>query len=598
MSLPYHHDDDDSISMVAAAAPEPNQMPGPGSGVHDTVTVTASSSSPQTVSEPGPGSETDITCGSSMTCRRPVDSIRFLLLVTAAAALSYVALAQLGFLYPATGFGNYDYEVSPPNPPVTVTVESDVESEFDSPTAAAAESATTAEPVGPPGRTPEPEPESDPDRDPHSGAESESATLKVNMTGRPTILQNPDSLVFTRAWTIPTFYVYDDPAITLAQELDAKCKGWDNGTQNYDTFADILFLQNLWDHPNRTLDWTEAELFVISIPLNRLCRYGNKCIDPLRRKLIHNAIAALTKHPAFNNGHNHFLLAENYRFSAWSNRKNIASNCEANSVIFKSLSNVAMGRYEVHSMTSKLCKRHPSLCNQKKWRNTRWGVSRAPMEMTRCAIIAPYGMHRGVANQRTIYPLTITWDNWNSRKYFVHYRNSGRASAWKATKLRRDIFAKGRYVPKGAFSAGPGSYTDFVKEMINSRFCLIPRGDTPTSHLIYDGIASGCIPVFIGDIISYVGLPFQGQVHWDAFSLQIAEDFMVEDPETAFRFIAQLPEARLKLMVDALAEAQHILWEVDSRTVTDLVLTQARHICGPGSRGWNAGMRGTGILEG
>ena len=35
--------------------------------------------------------------------------------------------------------------------------------------------------------------------------------------------------------------------------------------------------------------------------------------------------------------------------------------------------------------------------------------------------------------------------------------------------------------------------------MARSRYCLVPAGDTPSSRRLYDALAAGCVPVYLGD---------------------------------------------------------------------------------------------------
>ena len=45
-----------------------------------------------------------------------------------------------------------------------------------------------------------------------------------------------------------------------------------------------------------------------------------------------------------------------------------------------------------------------------------------------------------------------------------------------------------------------------------SSFCLIVQGDTPTTRRLYDALASGCVPIVMGDLA--LTLPFTSTVEW------------------------------------------------------------------------------------
>ena len=65
----------------------------------------------------------------------------------------------------------------------------------------------------------------------------------------------------------------------------------------------------------------------------------------------------------------------------------------------------------------------------------------------------------------------------------------------------------------------------YVRELRESQYCLHLRGDTSTSRRIYDALAAGCVPVIISDDSH---LPFKSQIDWDAFTVSINEDELIE----------------------------------------------------------------------
>ena len=59
--------------------------------------------------------------------------------------------------------------------------------------------------------------------------------------------------------------------------------------------------------------------------------------------------------------------------------------------------------------------------------------------------------------------------------------------------------------------------------MRNATFCLVLRGDTPTSRRLFDAIVAGCIPVIISDGKHF--LPFEvSALDYRLFSVRISED--------------------------------------------------------------------------
>merc|ERR1719313_218176 len=50
---------------------------------------------------------------------------------------------------------------------------------------------------------------------------------------------------------------------------------------------------------------------------------------------------------------------------------------------------------------------------------------------------------------------------------------------------------------------------------LNSKFCLIAEGSTPTSRRLFDALAGGCVPIMIGGEAGIKrNLPFQKTIDW------------------------------------------------------------------------------------
>ena len=49
-------------------------------------------------------------------------------------------------------------------------------------------------------------------------------------------------------------------------------------------------------------------------------------------------------------------------------------------------------------------------------------------------------------------------------------------------------------------------YGRYVYEMDHSRFCIIPRGNTPWTRRFFDAAVRGCIPAVLSDPVAF---PFE-----------------------------------------------------------------------------------------
>ena len=77
----------------------------------------------------------------------------------------------------------------------------------------------------------------------------------------------------------------------------------------------------------------------------------------------------------------------------------------------------------------------------------------------------------------------------------------------------------GQVFTSGYHSTDP-SAGNFLKEMLNSKFCLNIRGRTPECHRFYESLDCGCIPVFIDKFADYdYKSQFQG---WKSKLLEVS----------------------------------------------------------------------------
>ena len=102
--------------------------------------------------------------------------------------------------------------------------------------------------------------------------------------------------------------------------------------------------------------------------------------------------------------------------------------------------------------------------------------------------------------------------------------------------------------------------------LLDSSFCLVLRGDTPTSRRFFDAVAAGCVPVVVSDGLlphpeflthcealkhsewcrQHQGqLPFASFLNYSGFVVEVPEaEFVAEDGEGALRLIQQLRELK------------------------------------------------------
>jgi hypothetical protein len=115
-----------------------------------------------------------------------------------------------------------------------------------------------------------------------------------------------------------------------------------------------------------------------------------------------------------------------------------------------------------------------------------------------------------------------------------------------------------------------------------SKFCLVIRGDTVSTHALYSAIKSGCIPVVISDMLQYSGLPFTHQsasTKLDDFAVKISELEFYAHPERIAPMLAALDQSVIAAKLKALESAQReLLYNTEHTMLADMVLSDCERI--------------------
>jgi len=128
-------------------------------------------------------------------------------------------------------------------------------------------------------------------------------------------------------------------------------------------------------------------------------------------------------------------------------------------------------------------------------------------------------------------------------------KTSGIAS--KGQETRCLAYQSARKLPGSLMVDSSTSFSAdmYLEEMRSSSFCLVPRGDTPSSRRLFDGIVAGCVPVIVADEIS---LPFESFIDWNQFSIRIPE----ERAKDVNAIVGGLPVKTVRALHDNLRKAR------------------------------------------
>mmetsp|Transcript_53958 Transcript_53958/g.89562 ORF Transcript_53958/g.89562 Transcript_53958/m.89562 type:complete len:579 (+) Transcript_53958:100-1836(+) len=90
----------------------------------------------------------------------------------------------------------------------------------------------------------------------------------------------------------------------------------------------------------------------------------------------------------------------------------------------------------------------------------------------------------------------------------------------KPNRLRKRLANQLKRVPGVVFSGHKSR--DYVTEMDNSTFCIIPRGNTPWTRRFFDAALRGCIPTVLSNPISF---PFERLFDYSQFTIKLPEEW-------------------------------------------------------------------------
>jgi hypothetical protein len=391
--------------------------------------------------------------------------------------------------------------------------------------------------------------------------------------------------------------------------------------------ADYQLLESMWHHPRRTLDPGEAKLFVvptlIAVMSSFLCDQTFSKTKHLRR--ADAAIVALSTNRWFARhcGQDHLILTHGYEYSAWTNYGLITN--------WGQLQHTTATRYEVYGLSvynsanqtaqSRLrLGPHCGLGCASTYLNSVW-------ERTERSIVTPYATSSSLP---VVHPVLtdfmgrrfLIWYHSRSSpsgngggpirhlpfvllKYFILATMDGQAPArlppdWCANHCATAVQCANNcsvLAPNSKASWNASWNVNIVNDKSHplwdpdspvgfdvpqdkwlagwsqSKFCLVIRGDTPSTHAFYSAIRSGCIPVVISDMLQYVGLPFM-TTKLDDFAGSISEADFYSHPERVAPMLAAMDQSVIAAKLKALQSAQReLVYTAQNPAVVDNVLT-------------------------
>ena len=341
------------------------------------------------------------------------------------------------------------------------------------------------------------------------------------------------------------YYVHSDPRI--AQPMITENLLLNRGRGHLkDRFRPEALLEHhvldaLERHPLRTYNAQEAAYFIIPL------RMGASIIH--RGLHIPQVMAALAEHPKWNDGHGHVILALNTATFSHEHKMDVARHgltkqvyhFFANVTVVKSWDDFMCAHLTHHSVEA-------NLHNYKDlFAESRYTMSR-------------YGFSIGLLAEPSLPYIKASYqDKFQQVDHMLFYHTRINASFYNSTPFRHaplQVTLPNSQKNSIGFDL---NQTMWLKEFINSKYCLAIRGDTPHTHALIRAVKVGCIPVVVSDYYPLYAPTFASTVDMKRFSVFLPEVDFLKDPKRTLEALAHISPEETKTRIKELQFAQRVL---------------------------------------
>eukprot|EP00927_Polykrikos_kofoidii_P056417 TRINITY_DN50534_c0_g1_i1.p1 TRINITY_DN50534_c0_g1~~TRINITY_DN50534_c0_g1_i1.p1 ORF type:complete len:459 (-),score=76.43 TRINITY_DN50534_c0_g1_i1:83-1459(-) len=358
--------------------------------------------------------------------------------------------------------------------------------------------------------------------------------------------------------------------------------------------ADYMFLQAVRESPWRVFDDSSANIAIVPCLFEtyRRCTSTNhaekppsllevksnphpedfeqvpwmKAFDYDTETCLQKVVA--TKTWQTRNGHNHFWVVADWTLNF------------GKSLIEPIYQNMILGRIEVPDKI---------------------GVNLATkiqaMTQASCNVVVPYASD---VAYKDAFSKETTFGDWQTRSTAVFFRFEDREyvffckekpceGAIDATPMRRQsLLLKKKLGLDSTIVMERVPLEQFKVELNNAKFCLVIRGDTPSTHALYDALAANCIPVLISDRWPVVAKPFSsgpfgqllGSFDYESFTVVFSTNQWMNDIDgvvAKFRSILSNESITRKYFDAMQIGRRELLWSMPGNVVSRNVLIAANN---------------------
>ena len=392
-----------------------------------------------------------------------------------------------------------------------------------------------------------------------------------HQTTRPTFtVQDPSGI--NHQFSQFRYYMYTNETISQKEAMRSSLESgeWPNKKSVdhlvTDRQAEQDLIETLELHPWRTLDPNEADLFFVTTPLTWLTGRSQA------GRAIYSALEALSQDPHFQQGHRHIVLSLHWAMFG----PHYISKYRRFREAHKLIKSVTL----VKGYNSELLPRILTpLLERKKLNGEEMYLRGFEKKLSKPSYTC-CGFSLGLWSMDL--PLQRdSYEKWVHRKTLFFYHTREKPSASNSTIYRQlplQTF-RGTNLPENWSIGYDIPPDDYRRTLLDSKYCLVIRGDTPSSHALIRALRVGCLPVVISDFLPIFSPSLSATLDVRNFCIFVDEEEYITNVAAVFQRIAALETEHpdyLRLKYEHLHWAQRVLFpDVDDSLIVPAMLREA-----------------------
>jgi hypothetical protein len=314
--------------------------------------------------------------------------------------------------------------------------------------------------------------------------------------------------------------------------------------------AEEQILEALKNHPLRTLNASEADLYIVPISLTRHMinsRIGGDPVAAVFDVLYEQEIFQSTQ-----GGNRHVLITQTPNLFSHEHLRLYAHIGIAQH--YPKLWNVTVVKPFDHEESSYAVREGLSTNNDFHLVMVRCGV---PMSRSSASI--------GFLTQNEFPFRPASYEKFQNSSIGVFYHSRVQLSLFNSTPYRHALLSNSterevaRALPTSSFGFDLPA-NEWLEKYTSSRFCMVIRGDNPTSRAHLRAVKVGCIPIVVSDMLPYYAPTLKSSISISDYSIFIKDASFLADPIGSLSTVLNnLTNLATREKIKGLALAQRLL---------------------------------------